>query len=129
VRAFQSLFSVANRSLDAVALSFAPAASASASAIRINGAICIAIGMLCMALFGAIVLAFQATPGMLIMPSLLAYACFTVGGYRVIRGKEPAAAHPGELSWSRILMGCVSVVFCCSLLIGMIAIAAAIFEK
>ncbi len=110
-------------------LTFSPAASASAATIRINGLICVAIGMLCVALFGAVLLVSHASPGLLMVPSLLAYAFFTVGGYRIIRGKEPAPAYPGELSWSRILIGCVSVVFCCATLIGIIAIASAIFEK
>ena len=126
---FRSLISLTQRSLDAVTLSFSPPAASSARTIRLNGLICILVGMLCVAIFGAVAFLSRTASGLMLVPSLLAYAFFSVGGYRVIRGKEPASAHAAEISFSRILLGCVSVIFCFSLLIGMAMVAAAIFEK
>jgi hypothetical protein len=126
---FRSLVSLTQKSLDAVTLSFSPPAAASSQTIRLNGLICILVGMLCVILFGALVVISHAPMGLALVPSLLAYAFFTVGGYRVIRGKEPAAAHAAETSLPRILLGCVSVIFCVALLIGMALVASVLFEK
>jgi hypothetical protein len=85
--------------------------------------------MLCVAVFGAAVLLLHAPDSLILISSLLAYAFFTVGGYRLIRGKEAAAQYPGEVSLARIAIGCLSVAFCFGLLIGMIWIASVLFEK
>jgi len=85
--------------------------------------------MLLVALFGAAVALSNAPSQLLLIPSLGAYAFFTIGGYRLIRGKEPAPAHAAEISYARIVLGCISVIFCFALFIGLVLIAAAIFDK
>jgi len=107
------------RALSAVTDSFSPPTNASSQTIRVNGAICIGIGALCVAAFVAFAIWLHAAPEMLFLPSLLTYALIAVGGYRIIRGKEPQAHHPGEGSALRILIGCVSAIFCFALLAGM----------
>lgn len=116
-------------SLNVVAQSLAPPSTATSKSIRINGAACILLGMLCIAVFSAAILLLRAPLALLLIPSLLAYAFFTIGGYRLIRGKDTAARYPGEVSLARIALGCLSVVFCFALLVGMIWIASALFEK
>lgn len=105
--------------LNAVPDSFSPSITATAASIRRNGAICILLGFLCLATFAAWVSLFNTpTSTVLVIPSLMAYALFSVGGYRVIRGKDAKASHPGEISWSRIAIGCGSVAFCFAMLVG-----------
>jgi hypothetical protein len=124
-----TVVSLLQRALDAVMLSFSPPPTATAAAIRWNGMLCILVGMLSVSLCAAVVIVCHAPPASLMIPSALAYAFFTVGGYRVIRGKEPAPSYAGEVSFSRVLLGCVSVIFCFSLLIAFCAVASMIFEK
>jgi hypothetical protein len=116
-------------SLDAVSQSFAPPPTATSKSVRINGAACILLGMLCVAVFGAAILLLHAPNSLLLIPSFLAYAFFTIGGYRLIRGKEAAPQHPGEVSIGRIALGCLSVASCFGLLIGMVWVASLLFEK
>jgi hypothetical protein len=85
--------------------------------------------MICSVAFGAAIFLLKAPNGLLLIPSFLAYAFFTVGGYRLIRGKEAVAQYPGEISFSRIALGCLSVAFCSGLLIGVVWIASLLFEK
>lgn len=84
--------------------------------------------MVCVGAFGSLVLLLNATPTLLLFPSLLAYAFFTVGGYRLIRGQEPAPSHSAEVSMARIALGCISVLFCLILLFGLMAIAAYVLD-
>jgi hypothetical protein len=116
-------------SLDAVTHSFAPPPSATSKSIRINGAVCILVGMAFVAVFGGAVLLLKAPDTLLLFASFLAYAFFTVGGYRLIRGKEATVQHPGEISYARIFIGCLSVAFCFGLLIGLVWVASLFFEK
>jgi hypothetical protein len=125
----RSFTRAAQWSLDAVSQSFAPSPSATSKTVRINGAACILLGMVCVAVFGAAILLLRAPASLLLFPSFLAYAFFTIGGYRLIRGKEAAVQYPGEISLARIALGCLSVVFCFGLLIGMVWIASVLLEK
>jgi len=125
----RSFVRAAEWSLDAVLQSFAPPPAATSKSIRINGAVCILVGMVCVGAFGAAVLFLKAPESLLLIASFLAYAFFTVGGYRLIRGKEASAQHPGEISYARILLGCLSVLFCFGLLIGMVWVASVLLEK
>jgi hypothetical protein len=124
-----SFMRAADWSLSAVTQSFAPSPAATSRSIRINGAVCILFGMICSVAFGAAIFLLKAPNGLLLIPSFLAYAFFTVGGYRLIRGKEAVAQYPGEISFSRIALGCLSVAFCSGLLIGVVWIASLLFEK
>lgn len=114
--------------LDAVANSFSPSPTATSRTIRVNGAVCILVGMLCVLACGGLLMLWRASPMLLLFPSLLAYAFFTVGGYRLIRGQEPKAQHAGEVSGTRIALGCMAVLFCFSLLLAMIWVASMLFE-
>lgn len=123
------IVNAAQRSLDAVALSFSPPATSTSRTIRWNGLICLLIGLVCIVTGGLLIAVSHAPPTLAMMPVMLAYAFFTVGGYRLIRGKEPAPAHSAEISFSRIFIGCFSVVFCVALLLGLVKIASFLFEK
>lgn len=115
--------------LNAVSDSFSPPKAATSKTVRINGLVCIIFGAICVAAFGGMVLLLNANPSTLLFPSLLAYAFFTVGGYRLIRGKEPEPSHSAEVSLPRILLGCISVVFCFGLLVGMGFVADLLFHQ
>lgn len=125
----RSLMRMGQWSLDAVSQSFAPPPNATSKSVRIQGAVCIGVGIVCVVVFGAGIAVLHAPAGLLAVPSLLGYAFFSVGGYRLIRGKEPAAQYPGEISLARIALACLSVVFCFSLIIGLVLVAAALFDK
>ncbi|WP_073217232.1 hypothetical protein [Massilia sp. CF038] len=90
---------------------------------------CVLIGMFCVAISFGLVVTTKSASRFFLVPGLIAYAFFAVGGYRVIRGKEPAAAHPGDVSISRIFIGILSILFCFATVIGMAFIATAIFGK
>lgn len=115
--------------LRAASESFSPPPSATSRSIRINGGICLLLGFASMLACGALMLLLKAGPSVLLLPSLLAYAFFAVGGYRLIRGKEPRAAQAGEVSLSRIFLGCASVVFCGAMLVSLGFLAGWILGK
>lgn len=104
--------------LDAVTESFSPSPGSDSRKVRINGLICVLIGVVCFASCGLCMAFFRSAPQIVLLPSLLGYAFVAVGGYRVIRGKEPKAQYSAEVSWPRVLLGMFSVIFCFALFIG-----------
>lgn len=119
---FSSIVRSTQLSLNAVTSSFSPPAEANSSTLRKNGFICLLIGVACFGLSGIAIAAFRANLNLALLPSLLGYAFIAVGGYRVIRGKESKAQYSAEVSWTRVLLGMFSVIFCFSVFIGLVII-------
>ena len=104
---------VGERALNAVQGSFTPKPNATSKEVRINGAICIGIGFLCIAGYGAAVLIAgpKIFSEIFLLPIMLAYACLVVGGYRLVFGVS-AKANPYEvLAWRRVLFGIGWILF------------------
>jgi len=93
--------------LSAVSETFAPSPNATSRQVRINGAICIGLGVSSFLVFFCIMWVFGPNIPMALglVPSLFMYASLIVGGYRLVFGAS-AKAEPGEgASLSRILFG------------------------
>jgi hypothetical protein len=118
----------AQRALDAVTESFSPDQGASPRRVRINGAICISVGIVCFAATGMGLWLAPTVPTLLLLPAVLAYAFMIVGSYRLITGKTPTPMHAGEVSLNRVLFGIVSVIAAVSALLGLVAILSYFFE-
>lgn len=108
---------------DALLETFRPAEDASAREIRVNGAVCVGLGLLLFLAGGALMFALQghAAPSLAIKigvaPLLVAYALLIVGGYRVLTGREPADEASSTLaSLRRIAVGVAAVVLSVGLL-------------
>src|SRR5262252_2870231 len=107
-----------NRALDAVTESFSPRPGASPRDVRVNGAICVGIGFLCMAsLLGGIYVlgGLLKNPDshammFLLLPAFLGYAFLIVGGYRLVFGVSVKAT-ADEVSLFRILFGVLWILF------------------
>jgi uncharacterized membrane protein YfcA len=115
-----SIVRATESALDAVTESFSPSPGANSKTVRINGLVCVLVGVVCFALCGVCIAFFRTAPQVALLPSLLGYAFIAVGGYRVIRGKEPKAQYSAEVSWPRVFLGMFSVIFCFALFIGMV---------
>jgi hypothetical protein len=110
---FTKFLKIASFSLSAVSETFAPSPDATARDVRINGAICILVGFLCLA--GGIFLSLEiGSPrlalGALIAPALFMYASLIVGGYRLVFGANSNQSTDEILSLKRVLFGTLWVV-------------------
>ena len=107
--------------LDAVSESFSPRTGSTSKEVRINGAICVGVGILCFACFIPIALFVGAdkTAKLFLLPSLLGYAFSLVGGYRLVFGATPKADPHEVMSYKRILFGVAWVLLLFGLPIGL----------
>jgi hypothetical protein len=110
------IFRVASLVLDAVTSSFKPTPGSGSREIRINGAICVALGF---AILLAAIPLMMVTPArwsapVLMLPSLSVYVLFLVGGYRLVLG-----AHAEKMSSAaRIAFGIIFIASMFGALIG-----------
>ena len=116
---------VGSRVLDAVSNSFSPSAGATPREVRINGAICVGLGILIMAIFfaSAIFLPANWLDRAFLVPAFLVYALWLVGGFRLVFG---ASARPGGgvfASLQRIVFGITFIIAMGGLLVGMAWVA------
>lgn len=105
----KTIISVGDRALDAVSESFSPRVGASPKEVRINGAICVGIGIFFFACFGAVSLTYSSN-AVLILPVMMGYAFVIVGGYRLVFGASAKASPYEVMSLSRILFGVAWIV-------------------
>lgn len=107
--------------LDAVSESFSPRAGSTSKEVRINGAVCVGVGISCFACFIPMALFLNAdqTAKLFLLPSLLGYAFTLVGGYRLVFGATPKADPYEVLSYKRILFGVAWVLLLLGLPIGL----------
>lgn len=103
--------------LDVVRDTIAPPCEATSRSIRRNGLLCILLGVVCFGITAGLAVLFPKVPPILLIPVMLAYALFAVGGYRMIRGKEPSPLHTAEISFDRVFLGIASILFCFGLLV------------
>ena len=116
--AFSTIFKFGRQALDAVSETFAPSKAATTPQIRKNGLACIGIGVLCFVASGALIAVFPKS-SIVLLPVLMAYAFIIVGAYRVVMGKNPEPAYPGELSVQRVAFGVGTIVFLFGTLMGL----------
>jgi hypothetical protein len=121
--------------LEGVRETMSPPRSATSREIRVNGALCVlaavlVLGFSCILLFSAQAASsfkVRQFPIVLLIPSLLFYVLTIVGGYRVLVGKSPEPAYPGEVSLKRVAYGIASTLLVCALIFGLLAIGAYFF--
>ena len=106
------LLNVSERILDGVSSSFSPPLGASAKQVRINGAISVAAGAVCLAA-GVFVLAIFGgkLSSVGLAPIIAGHAFVLVGGYRLVFGVSAKADAYEVMSLHRILFGVVWLVF------------------
>lgn len=128
---FRKLLGLGERVLTGVQHSFSPPKDATSRQVRVNGALCLlaAIGVLLIAGLLMIV-ASSLLPGrtqvamsVLLVPSLIFYALAIFGGFRLLVGKSPEPAYPGEVSFKRVAYGILSILMVFALVLGIAAIA------
>ena len=128
---FRQLLRYSELVLDGVKKSMSPPPGATSREIRANGAICILAAILVMAVAAILIFSVQTVssftvqqfPVVLLIPSLLFYVLTIVGGYRLLVGKSPEPAYPGEVSLKRIAYGIASILLVLALVVGVAAIA------
>jgi len=128
---FRAIVRPAERILEAVRTSFAPRKDATSREIRLNGLICLCAALGAMAVVGlliwisSLVLPSNArvSPEVVLVPALAFYVLTRFGGYRLLVGKSPEPAGPGEVSPKRILFGIASVLMVFALVLGIAVIA------
>jgi len=105
---------IARFSLTAVSETFAPPHNATARDVRINGAVCILVGFLCLGTSFILALAIgssRLTLGTLLAPALFMYASLIVGGYRLVFGVSSKASPDEILSLKRVVFGIAWMLF------------------
>ena len=102
--------------LEGVTYSFSPKRGASSRDIRVNGALCVGAGfvVLLTAVGVMLVVPPRWSAHVLLVPSLIVYATWLIGGYRLVFG----ASADSVGSWVRIIFGIVFIVAMFGLLIG-----------
>lgn len=116
---FSFIFKTGRQALDAVSETYAPSKTASTSRIRKNGLICMGIGALCFLAAGSFMFILPQS-SIVMFPILFGYAFMIVGAYRVVMGKNPEPAYPGEVSVQRIFFGVGTIVFVHWTLMGLV---------
>jgi hypothetical protein len=128
---FDRILGHGERILAAVQHSFSPPRTATSREVRVNGALCLLAAFLVLIATGLVfyaMLAFlpsrtQGIMAVVLAPALVFYALSLFGGYRLLVGKSPEPAYPGEMSFKRIAYGIASVLMMCTLVLGLAAIA------
>jgi hypothetical protein len=107
------LYLLSGRILDGVSESFTSPPNATAREVRVNGALTVGMGFLCLALSGLLMFlsgSSEVAMKLVFAPAMAAYAFLIVGGYRLVFGAN-AKADPYEVvSIHRILFGVAWVV-------------------
>jgi hypothetical protein len=127
---FHKLLSFGEQVLAAVQHTFSPPRNASSREVRVNGALCllaaflvlVAAGLLMVVMSALMPARSQAVMAVLIAPAMLFYALSIFGGYRLLVGKTPEPAYPGEVSFKRVAYGISSVLMMFALVLGLAAI-------
>jgi hypothetical protein len=132
---FRSLLRYGELGLDGVRESISPPPNATSRQIRGNGALCILAAILVMSLMGLFYFSVSAIlpggvqqiPVVAVVPVFLFYALTIIGGYRLLVGKSPEPAYPGEVSLKRVAYGIGSTLLVFTLIFGLLAIGAYFF--
>jgi hypothetical protein len=119
------ILQIGSRALDAISDSLSPAPGATSRQIRINGAICVGLGFLMMIIGGGILffLPPQWSAKVAVLPILLVYGLWLIGGYRLAFGGNPKSKAGLLDSIIRVTFGIVFIIAMAGLLIGVIALA------
>jgi len=109
----ETLLNVGTRALDAVSESFSPRSGAQPKEIRVNGAICLGMALLCMLCVIPIVALVpeKIARFLMLLPAMMAYAFLLVGGYRLVFGSNAKAGDAEVLSLTRVVFGIAWIAF------------------
>jgi hypothetical protein len=112
----------ASKVLDAVSYSFSPRVGATAREVRINGALCVGAGFL--ALIASFPIMYFLPPKwsaqVVMVPALLVYALWLIGGYRIAFAANPTSSGGPFGSIIRIAFGISFIVAMFGLLIAIV---------
>jgi hypothetical protein len=100
-----NIVQLATTVLDGVRDSFSLKAGVTKREIRMNGAICVAVGFALFFVAGGLLFAMPSDPRVAMLPVLGAYALWIVGGYRLVF----AASEDSTNSLVRVLFGVVFI--------------------
>ncbi len=117
-----------SKALDAVSESFSPSRDATSAQIRLNGLLCLGIGLICFVTGGSLIFAFPTQPVVAMLPAMLSYAFMVVGGYRAVLGKTPEPSYPGEVSFKRVVFGVGTMIAVVGALLGLVFFVSFIYE-
>lgn len=119
------IIQISSRVLDAVSNSFSPPAGATSRQVRINGAICVGFGflMLVVSFLVILLLPSRLSAKVLLVPSLLVYVLWIVGGWRLVFGVSANSEGGALASLQRIFFGIAFVITMGGLFVGLAWVA------